>query len=702
MNHLNHKANWDGITKDLQKFQELYFDRIPSNHTVEDNWNYIKEAINTTVSKNIPTNKKISHKQHVPWITRTIIRLTRRKHRAYNTHKRTKKDSDWARFTSLRKRVHRELRASYWDYVNNLLDPEIDKSNKKFWRFIKARKQDNTGISTLRENGRIITDSQEKAEVLNNQFTSVFTREDTASMPDLPPTQYRPMNPITVTSNGVLKALQRLNPSKAAGPDKIQSRILKTSAEEIAPVLASLYQQTLQQGDIPQDWRNANVIPIYKKGDRTQASNYRPVSLTSISCKIMEHIIASQVMDHLDSQNILHPNQHGFRANRSCETQLLMTVDDLSKTINNHQQVDMAILDFAKAFDKVPHQRLLAKLDHYGINSQVRKWTQSFLGNRKQQVIIEGHSSTSSDVLSGVPQGSVLGPILFLIYINDIAANINSTIRMFADDCLVYRTITNTEDHLSLQQDLNTLVKWSDSWQMKFNVAKCSIIHVTQNRSKISHNYTMNDEILQTATTHPYLGVELSSNMKWDSHINIVTRKAHQMLGFLSRNLRHCPSSIKERAYKALVRPKVEYCASVWDPPTKNLRDKVETVQRKAARFVSNKPVYKDPKASVTKMIHDLQWESLDTRRKQAGLTMMYKIINNSVAIPILYHPPKATIINTRHSHNIKLLPYQSSSIQYQHSFFPRLIPVWNSLPGTVAEAPDVDSFKSMLQGVPM
>ena len=127
------------------------------------------------------------------------------------------------------------------------------------------------------------------------------------------------------------------------------------------------------------------------------------MSLTSISCKIMEHIIASKVMDHLDSQNILHPNQHGFRANRSCETQLLMTVDDLSKTINNHQQVDMAILDLAKAFDKVPHQRLLAKLDHYGINSEVRKWTQSFLGNRKLQVIIEGHSSTSSDVLSGVP-----------------------------------------------------------------------------------------------------------------------------------------------------------------------------------------------------------------------------------------------------------------------------------------------------------
>ena len=317
----------------------------------------------------------------------------------------------------------------------------------------------------------------------------------------------------------------------------------------------------------------------------------------------------------------------------------------------------MAIIDFAKAFDKVPHQRLLAKLDHYGINSQVRKWTQSFLGNRKQQVIIEGHSSTSSYVLSGVPQGSVLGPILFLIYINDIAANINSTIHMFADDCLVYRTITNTEDHLSLQQDLNTLVKWSDSWQMKFNVAKCSIIHVTQNRSNISHNYTMHDEILQAATTHPYLGVELSSNMKWDSHINIVTRKAHQMLGFLSRNLRHGPSSIKERVYKAIVRPKVEYCASVGDPPTKNLRDKVETVQQKAARLVSNKSVYKDPKASVTKMIHDLHWESLDTWRKQAGLTMLYTIINNTVAVPILYHPPKATIINTRHSHNIKLLP---------------------------------------------
>ena len=193
------------------------------------------------------------------------------------------------------------------------------------------------------------------------------------------------MAPIIVTSHGVLKALIE-GPSKAAGPDQIQSRMLKSLAEHIAPVLASLYQQSIQEGNIPDDWRNANVIPIYKKGDRTQASNYRPVSLTSITSKILEHIISSQIMDHLDSCNILHPNQHGFRSKRSCETQLIMTTDDLTKSINNHDQVDVAILDFAKAFDKVPHQRLIVKLKFYGINTHLQNWTRSFLQDRKQQV----------------------------------------------------------------------------------------------------------------------------------------------------------------------------------------------------------------------------------------------------------------------------------------------------------------------------
>ena len=313
-------------------------------------------------------------------------------------------------------------------------------------------------------------------------------------MPHLPASPHPSMAPIIVTSHGVLKALQRLDPSKAAGPDQIQSRMLKSSAEHIAPVLASLYQQSIQEGNIPDDWRNANVIPIYKKGDRTQASNYCPVSLTSITSKILEHIISSQIMDHLDSCNILHPNQHGFRSKRSCETQLIITTDDLTKSINNHDQVDVAILDFAKAFDKVPHQRLIAKLKFYGINTHLQNWTRSFLQDRKQQVVLEGQSSKPSDVLSGVPQGTVLGPILFLMYINDIAANLNSSIRMFADDCLVYRTISSPSDHQLLQTDLNKLTTWADTWQMKFNTSKCSVLQVTQNKIKKTFNYTMNGD----------------------------------------------------------------------------------------------------------------------------------------------------------------------------------------------------------------
>ena len=200
----------------------------------------------------------------------------------------------------------------------------------------------------------------------------------------------------------------------------------------------------------------------HKKGSRFKPENYRPVSLTVVISKMLEHIIVSQIMDHLDSQNILHENQHGFRAKRSCESQLLMTTDDISKSMNSGNQADMAILDFSKAFDKVSHERLSQKLKYYGIDGNTRTGINSFLTDRKQQVVVDNATSDIAWVTSGVPQRTVLGQTLFLIYINDIADNITSNIRLFADDCVLTRTINSTSDNITLQEDLNKLVHWSN------------------------------------------------------------------------------------------------------------------------------------------------------------------------------------------------------------------------------------------------
>ena len=209
------------------------------------------------------------------------------------------------------------------------------------------------------------------------------------------------------------------------------------------------------------------------------------MSLTSIPCKLLEHIIHSNIMCHFDEHNVLNNKQHGFRKGRSCETQLALTVNDLAGILDNKGQVDVIITDFSKAFDLVPHQRLLLKLKHAGISGSLHNWISTFLTKRSQQVVLEGNSSTSIVVTSGVPQGTVLGPLLFILYLNDLPEGISSQVRLLADDCILYREIQTQEDSHKLQNDIDILCNWESRWQMRFNVAKCYAMHMTHKRKPL-------------------------------------------------------------------------------------------------------------------------------------------------------------------------------------------------------------------------
>ena len=271
--------------------------------------------------------------------------------------------------------------------------------------------------------------------------------------------------PLYIHEKGVKKLLENLNQHKATGPDQISSRFLKEVATAITPMLTLIFQASHDQSQVPEGWKSALVTPLFKKGDKSNPSNYRPVSLTSICSKIMEHIIHSHVMSFLDANNLLTDQQHGFRKKRSCESQLITTVQELAAGLNNKQQIDAILLDFSKAFDKVPHRRLSAKLHHYGIRGKTLGWIESFLAHRQQKVVLDGKTSSPAQVTSGVPQGTVLGPLLFLVYINDLPGRVSSTARLFADDCLLYRTIGFAEDCSALQDDLDRLQDWEQDWQ---------------------------------------------------------------------------------------------------------------------------------------------------------------------------------------------------------------------------------------------
>ena len=267
----------------------------------------------------------------------------------------------------------------------------------------------------------------------------------------------------------------------------------------------------------------ADVSAIYKKGDCHDPKNYRPVSLTSVPCKLMEHIIFHSVMVHNDKHSILVNYQHGFRSGHSTESQLVVTVEDIAKSLDDRGRVDALVLDFSKAFDTVPHQRLMKKLHHYGIRGCTWTWIQNWLIRRTQRVVVDRDSSDTVPVISGVPQGTVLGPLLFLLYINDIASSISSVPRLFADDCLLYRVIHSEDDQQILQDNLTRMVEWSTKWQMLFNADKCHAMTITRKRNPPKFDYSIKGTTLLDIKHHPYLGVELDHQLSWKNHIQNVT-----------------------------------------------------------------------------------------------------------------------------------------------------------------------------------
>ena len=457
-------------------------------------------------------------------------------------------------------------------------------------------------------------------------------------IPDLTPWQrdlkYPDITDIEIREDGVHKLLSKLNPHKAMGPDQLHPKILKQLATTVAPILQIIFQKSIDSGKVPSDWKKANVSPIFKKGERHKPSNYRPVSLTCICSKLLEHIVTKHLLNHLEHHHILYDLQHGFRSKRSTETQLISFTQDVMKTLKAGNQTDVIIMDFAKAFDKVSHWRLVIKLRNYGITGSLNKWVEDFLHQRSQRVVCHGEHSEWAPVLSGVPQGSVIGPLLFLIYINDLPEDLRARVRLFADDTIVYMTISNPSDAASLQQDLNKLASWETKWQMKFHPDKCSVLRISRKETPQIHNYELYGHILDSETDSKYLGVTINSKLCWNNHIDNICNKANSSLGFLRRNLQISQQSIKANAYTTLVRPQLEYAAAVWDPYTKEKTSQIEQVQRRAARYVCN-DYYSREEGCVSAMIDQLGWRSLEQRRADIRLVFFYKCFHDLVAVDL-------------------------------------------------------------------
>ena len=378
---------------------------------------------------------------------------------------------------------------------------------------------------------------------------------------------------------------------------------------------------------------------------------------------------------------------------------LLSAVDDWAETLNRRLSTHSVFIDFAKAFDSVPHERLLIKLESIGIRGPLLQWFCAFLTSRRQRVVINGHFSNWCKVSSGVPQGSILGPLLFILYINDISSVVkNSDIKIFADDVTLYKTIRSTEDCEALQADLDSICDWCNLWQMRLNPSKCEALCISNKHLPITFNYQLEGCSLKWSLTVKYLGVILNTKLTWNDQCTYVVSKATRMLNLLRRNLFACSSAAKNKAFRSLVIPVLEYASQVWNPYTQKNVTKLESVQLRAARWVAgsrfNRHTLKWSKSSLECRSH-LNWPELSIRRQYLSMLTVYDILHQRIALK--FSDYFSFTSSCTRSHSLSIHCKSSSVNSYRYSFFVNSIFLWNQIQESILHSPKRNQFKHRL-----
>ena len=386
---------------------------------------------------------------------------------------------------------------------------------------------------------------------------------------------------------------------------------------------------------------------------------------------------------------LINPSQHGFLKARSCLTNMLCFLEDVTKWLDEGSPVDIIYLDLKKAFDKVPHQRLLLKLKAHGIGNGMINWIEKWLIDRRQRVVVDGEVSNWKAVLSGVPQGSVLGPILFLIYINDLDDDITSKVLKFADDTKVFRKIKSDADRQHLQDDLNKLIEWSEKWQMLFNFGKCKCLHTGHGNEDAQ--YTMGDTVLNTTLKEKDLGLTISADMKVTEQCGIAAAKGNQILGLIRRNIVYKEKELIIPLYKTIVRPHLEYCIQAWRPYRKKDIYMLERVQRRATKMIP-----KLRNISYEMRLKECGLTTLETRRLRGDQIEVFKILNGYENIDrnIFF-----TVNEERRTrgHGVTLAKKQCRLDIRKFSFSQRTVNEWNRLSADCVGASSVNIFKNKI-----
>jgi len=655
--------------------------------TTNDYWSAFKNIIDTAIYNFVPFVPPGKPK-NVPWFTNKLRNLRSRKRRKWKKYVNSRNIVSYANYKSAAQQVRSEFIKAKCGYENDLFSNE--NTQGKFYGYIKSQMSVSTALPCIkRDDGSVAVSDLDKASEFSKYFSSVFVTDNNV-MPEFHSVCNDRLRKFSCNPRDIVKVIMKLKSNSSPGPDGITSGFLKKVLAHIANPLCKVFQASLDEGVLPDDWKVAHIIPLYKKGDSQRTSQYRPVSVTPIICKVLERVIRVQLLNYLMENNIIPKCQHGFLPRKSTVSNLLECLDDWTSNFDKGISTDIIYLDYSKCFDKVCHSKLLYKLSKYGVDGSAFQWLQNFLTNRVQHVKINGTISPPVAVESGVPQGTVLGPLLFLCFSADLQNVVQfSRLSIYADDTKLYKGVQNVNDCHELQEDLNRVLAWAECWQMELNPEKTKLLTIGNN--KFNYDYVLKGNTVDRVSHMNDVGVMVQSDLKFSKHCSTVIKKAYFVIKNIFNTFKYHNYDFYLRMYTCYVRPILEYGSQVWCPLLKTNIDKIERVQKYYTRCI----LKSFPPLSYMERLEFLKLQSLEERRFNADLILFYKKINCHISIDV---EDSYCFVRTPRGHPLHMFKYYCRTDKRKHYWTQRIVNFWNGLHQEIVSSTSVLSFKKKLK----